>query len=59
METRKLRDFDQARYTQTYRRKHPEKVQKWQETSYANYLRKHGWQVTPPDSRGMSGVFSV
>ena len=47
----KLKDYDQARYTKTYRRKHPEKVQKWQETSYANYLRRRGWQVTPPDSR--------
>ena len=47
----KLKDYDQARYTKTYRRKHPEKVQKWQETSYAIYLRKHGWEVSPPDSR--------
>ena len=47
----KLKDYDQARYTQTYLRKHPEKVRKWQENAYANYLRKHGWQVTPPDSR--------
>ena len=51
MSDHKLKDYDQARYTQTYRRKHPEKVQKWQETSYANYLRRRGWQVTPLDSR--------
>lgn len=51
MDSRKMRDYDQSKYTQTYRRKHPEKVQKWQENAYANYLRKRGWACTPPDSR--------
>ena len=47
----KLKDFDQDHYTQTYHRKHPEKVRKWQENAYANYLRKRGGSCTPPDSR--------
>lgn len=47
----KLRDHDQARYARAYRRRHPEKVQRWQENAYANYLRRRGWTVIPPDSR--------
>lgn len=46
----KLRDFDQNKYTRTYREKHPEKVRQWQLNSYANALRRAGWICTPPDT---------
>lgn len=32
----------------SYRQRHPELYDVWKQRSYANYLRKNGWTVTPP-----------
>lgn len=37
-------------YQRVYRKKHPEKVQRWRINSYVNTLRKLGFTVVVPES---------
>ncbi len=48
-EFRQDQERSRARQRQ-YKRENPEVVLVWRQTTYANFLRKHGWKVIPPDT---------
>lgn len=45
----KLKDYDQNKYTRTYRQRHPEKVKLWRINQYVRFLIREGWTVNPPE----------
>lgn len=47
---KKLKDYDNNKYTAAYRQRHPEKVFQWRVNQYARFLSKLGWTVMPPET---------
>lgn len=47
---KKLKDYDNNKYTTIYRKNHPDKVLRWRINQYARFLSKMGWTVTPPET---------
>ena len=47
-----MKDYDHNKYQNTYRQRHPEKVKRWRLTQYANFLKRAGWTVIPPEEAG-------
>lgn len=46
----KLKNYDNNKYTTTYRKNHPDKVLRWRANQYARFLTRRGWTVTPPEN---------
>lgn len=46
----KLKDYDNNKYTKTYRKNHPDKVLRWRANQYAKFLTRMGWTVMPPET---------
>lgn len=46
----KLKNYDNNKYTTTYRKNHPDKVLRWRANQYARFLTRRGWTVMPPET---------